>query len=84
MSEASNGDRVNTLKRAIVVRTLYPEAIHDYRPEDERTQYINDLKQELQDLGVDADTFQKEVVAHHFGIQIVEKVIEIDFSQKAS
>jgi hypothetical protein len=84
MSEINNSGKVSILKREIAVRTLYPEAIHDYRPEDEHTQHINQLKQELQDLGVDAETFQKETVAHHFGIQIVDKVIQIDFPQQAS
>jgi hypothetical protein len=82
MTETNN--RIHELKLEIVLRTLYPDALEDYRPEDERSLHIDQLKMELGSLGVDAERFQSETVAQHFGIQIINKVIEVDFPRQAS
>lgn len=82
MSEIQSTNRIWELKREIIVRTLHPEALEDYRPEDERTKHINHLKEELGSLGVDAETFFVETIAQNLGIPIVNRVIEVDFPQQ--
>ena len=76
---------INNLKNEIAVLTVNPDAVLNFYPEDERTAYIDGLKAQLSELGVNADQFQKEVVKENFKLKApLSNVIEIDFTQKVS
>lgn len=89
MTEANirpeNDPYIQNLKTEIALLTLNPESINNFDTEYERSAYIDDLKQQLTDYGVDGNEFQARVVTDNMKTRPkapLDNIVHVDFDIK--
>lgn len=76
---------IRNLKIEIALLTLNPESINNFDTEYERSAYIDGLKQQLTDYGVDGNEFQARVVTDNTKTRPktpLDNIVHVDFDIK--